>query len=103
MSKPEKLQDSAARYMAALHGIQSGIMVILEKGGALASRCSTKHMQTGLEARASDHAALAKILIGKGLFTEEEYSTAVADQLEEEKHSLEVELGEAIGATITLA
>jgi hypothetical protein len=50
-----------------------------------------------------DHAALAKLLIDKGLITEQEYLCAIADAMEAEKARYEKHLSNLLGKTITLA
>jgi hypothetical protein len=47
----------------------------------------------GVNAAMCDHAALARLLMAKGVFTEEEYHEAIASEMEAEKARYERELG----------
>lgn len=101
------------RYKAALHAMQSGVAAEMGdiSGVALAledelrgSATSPKHLRVGINAAMSDHAALVRLLIAKGLFTMEEYEKELADEMEREKARYEARLSEQHGgAKITLA
>lgn len=59
-------------YDAALHAIQSGVateMSLDNEQGAT----TPKHLRTGIDSVFVANAALARLLVKKGLFTEEEY------------------------------
>lgn len=51
----------------------------------------------------SDHGSLAKLLIDKGVITEDEYLEAIADGTEREKQRYEAILSERFGKPVTLA
>jgi len=65
-------------YTDALHGIQTGIALEIERGSMCAN---PKHLRVGLNASKSDQAGLVRLLIAKGIFTEEEYIEAVTDEI----------------------
>lgn len=72
------MADEKLSYEEALHGIQSGIRLEIENGSDCAS---PKHLRVGLNASKSDQAGLVRLLISKGIFTEEEYVEAVTDAI----------------------
>lgn len=82
------LRDLGLSYEQALHGIQTAVLhemnIWEEKNGGNRYRSEVlktsdthpngpKHTRVGLNMRACDHAALASVLIEKGVITEEEY------------------------------
>ena len=67
-----KLRDLGLSYQEATHGVQSAIKFEMERGDRN-NMDHIKHLRVGLDMRASDHAALATLLIAKGAFTEAEY------------------------------
>lgn len=88
------------RHHAAPHAMQTGVSYELQldpNGG------SPKHLRTGVNAAMCDHAGLIRLLIEKGLFTEDEYTKAIADEMEREKQRYEARLTERFGKKITLA
>ena len=95
MSKADR-----ARYKAALHAMQSGVAMAMERDH---KPTSPKHLRVGVNVALCDHAALVRLLMKKGLFTEEEYFSAIADQMEQERARYEVMLTELLDAKITLA
>lgn len=97
MSDPEKDQ---ARYDAAMHAVQSGVAAEQGRGS---QDGSPKHLRVGINARAVEHTALVRILIAKGVFTEEEYISELADEAEREKARYEQMLSEKLGTKVTLA
>jgi hypothetical protein len=88
--------DNKQRYEAALHAMQTGVKLELGREGVARNPDRTidvlhyvKHLRTGNNARAVDHAALIRLLIAKGLFTLEEYEKEIADEMEREKQRYE--------------
>lgn len=69
------------RYLSACHAQQSAVAFLIELGDT----CATpKHLRVGVNNALADVGALAKLLIGKGFFTQEEYADAVVDAAEAE-------------------
>lgn len=93
------------RYFAAGHAIQSGVKTDMETDVNHQSQGATtpKHLRTGLNLVMADHGSLAKLLIDKGIITEDEYLTAIADGAEREKARYEQILTDRLGTKITLA
>lgn len=93
------LDELRARYMAALHGVQTGIEYKRQYDRSFVSE---KHMRVGVDSAHVSQAALARVLIAKGMLTEEEYMEALAVEAERERKRLEIELSAHYGAKITL-
>lgn len=77
------------RYMAAAHAIQSAIAYLRSRdiaGGLPEERRSTgpKHLRVGVDMMKAEQAALAKLLIDRGVFTLPEYEEAITVALEVE-------------------
>jgi hypothetical protein len=73
-------------YEQALHGIQTGISLEIERGSDCAS---PKHLRVGVNYAMCEHAALVRLLIDKGLFTQEEYAQAITDEFNRELERIE--------------
>lgn len=69
------------RYRAASHAMQSGVAVLIEQGSR---ETEPKDLRVGVNSAMVDSAALAKLLLAKGVFTEREYLTALAEMMEAE-------------------
>jgi hypothetical protein len=76
-----------ARYVAAVHAVQSGVAAEMGKS------TEPKHLRVGINAAMCDHSALVMLLVSKGLFTLDEYHTAIADEMELEQARYEQRLG----------
>lgn len=75
--KDDKWTDLGLPYLDACHGVQTGVMYEMNKLDGSGGGTSPKHLRTGINIRACEHSALAKLLIEKGLITEEEYLEAI--------------------------
>ena len=78
------------RYFNASHAIQTGVAYEHNHGS---QDGSPKHLRTGINMRAVDHAALITLLVSKGIFTLEEYSAVLAAEAEAEKKRYEERIG----------
>jgi hypothetical protein len=67
--------------MTAAHAMQTGVKWEMETGSL---DTTPKHLRTGVNSALVDCTAIARLLISKGIFTEDEYYTAVADEMERE-------------------
>lgn len=92
-------EDDQARYLAASHAMQSGVAA---EQGAGSPDGTPKHLRIGVNSAQVSVAALARLLIDRGLFTEAEYVAAQADEMEAEVARYEQRISEATGATVTL-
>lgn len=61
-----------------------------------------KHLRVGINTAHVDHAALAGLLIKKGIITQEEYMDALVEAMEAEVKRYEAHLSKIYGANITL-
>ena len=88
------------RYHQAAHAMQTGVAMEMQ----LSTRnTEPKHLRVGINSALVDSAALAELLIRKGVITEAEYLEAIATAMEREAASYEQRLSEHYGRKITLA
>lgn len=83
-------QRDQDRYLAAMHAMQSGVLTEQQLGS---QDGTPKHLRVGVNAAQVATAALARLLIDKGLFTLDEYVAAQADEMEAEQKRYEQRLG----------
>lgn len=83
------------RYEYAAHRIQTAIAAMPDHRNQ-----TPKHLRTGIDLSKSDMGGLARLLIAKGVFTEEEYLTAIADAAEAEADAYDDELSVRHGVNI---
>lgn len=95
----ERMARAIARYEAALHGMQTGVGMEQARG---CRDGEPKHLRVGVNSALVDCAAIAKLLIAKGVFTEIEYFEAVADAMEQERSNYETRLSAALGTKVAL-
>lgn len=86
------------RYMEAAHAVQTGVMYDQE-----ATPDSFKHLRTGVNSAMVNSAAIASLLIARGVFTKEEYVASLADEMEREQARYEALLTERFGREVKLA
>jgi hypothetical protein len=100
MTEQEKL-DLLERYMSAAHGMQTGVAYKMEYD---AGDTTPKHLRVGVNSAMVDSYTIARLLIEKGIFTEEEYLTTQAEEMERERDSykqwLERYLGTGVNITL---
>lgn len=92
-------EEYAARYAAAAHAMQSGVKSEMELGSR---DTEPKHLRVGVNSALVDSAALAALLIAKGVITEDEYLEAIAAGMEREVTTYETRLSAALGTKVTL-
>lgn len=100
-TKRERLQQ---RYLTAAHAVQAGVAMELNDNppGNSASSGSPKMLRTGINLAMVEHGALIRLLITKGLFTEEEYFEELVKGVEDEQRQYEARLSAQYGGTIRL-
>lgn len=86
-------------YIDAAHGVQAGVSLFMERDPALVS---PKHLRVGVDSCMVNDAALARLLIKKGLFTAEEYMEEVRLEMNRELDRSEARATELLGTTVTL-
>jgi hypothetical protein len=99
MTTPEQ------RYAAAAHAMQSGVAMDMKTDpGGSRGGTTPKHLRVGVNSALVTQAALASLLVAKGVITQDEYVEAVADEMEKEKARFEQLLSERFGGQkVTLA
>jgi hypothetical protein len=78
------------RYLDAGHAVQTGVALEMAREGD--DSRAHKHLRVGINLRACDHTGLVKLLIAKGVITEDEYVEAMADEAELEVQRYEERL-----------
>lgn len=79
------------RYRELVHAMRSGVeldLMLRPDDGQL-----NKHLRMSIDVAMSDHAALTRILVSRGLITELEYHQALVDAMESEVKSYEIKHG----------
>jgi len=84
-----------AEYRRLGHAIQTG--VAYEMNNPAIKATEPKHLRTGLNCVMADVGSLGRLLIAKGLITEDEYYEAVLDGLRAEVIAYERRLNAAFG------
>ena len=85
------------RLAAETHAMQSGVAFDPDQGDR-----TPKHLRVGVNAALVETGVLAKILIDKGIITQLEYVTALADGMEAERMKYEAELTQKFGKPVKL-
>lgn len=99
MTDAERIAAATRRWHDAAHAMQSGVKAEME---LRPQPTSPKDLRTGVNVALTDHAALVKLLIAKGVITEVEYHEAIADGMEAEHRRYEARLSELMGKKVTL-
>jgi hypothetical protein len=89
------------RYVNAAHAMQSGVRLKMTREGIPDDKdlspshgeTSPKHLRVGVNSALSTLDAHTRLLIAKGVFTEEEYIEAVTEAMEREVDSYREALG----------
>lgn len=95
----ETIDEAKIRYQVAMHAVQSGVSA---KAGLDPTDLTPKHLRTGVNSALMAQAALTQILIDKGIITEAEWFTSLANVMENEVKLYEQILSNITGADITL-
>jgi hypothetical protein len=93
-------EDHSKRYLTAMHAMQTGVSYTIEKKP---QQVEPKHLRVGVNAAMVDHSGLVKLLLDKGIITEEEYLKAIADAMEEEAEKYRQSAAEIYGPGVKLA
>lgn len=87
------------RYLKAAHAMQSGVAMMMNHR---AEETAPKHLRVGVNSAMVDSAALARLLIAKGVFTAEEHAAALADEMQREADGYELKISNVVGHRVTL-
>lgn len=88
-------------YEEALHAVQSGVAMKTEL--KIGEETAPKHLRVGVNSAMCDHAALVRLLVVKGVITEDEYLSAIAQSMNDEADRYEKELSGILGRDVVLA
>ena len=99
MDEQTAIDLAVERYHAAAHACMTGAGYLVEKDPKVAN---PKHVRNGIDMRAVDTAALAGLLIEKGIITKVEYCEALANEAEAEQVRYEKTLRDLYGPDIKL-
>lgn len=97
-----KIESLSRRWVAAAHKVQTGIAALMNMPGGFRS-CETKHLRVGIDTTKADLGSLGRLLVAKGVCTEEELLTAIAEGMEAEAADYEARVSEAFGKKVTLS
>jgi hypothetical protein len=103
MTQHDTAEHDTARYNAAMHAVQSGVAMEIESGGEAGQQTTPKHLRVGVNAALVGNAAIARILIERGICTLTEYTAALATEAEAEQHRYEQRLSAELGTHVTLS
>ena len=90
--------NDSERHLAASKKMQSGVAFEHGRDGPE----SAKHLRVGINVALVDHGSLVALLLRKGIITEAEYLSAIADGMEAEVKRYEAKLTRETGAKVTL-
>lgn len=99
VSEQSSVEYWQARYLAAAHGMQTGVAYELEKDP---SSGTPKHLRVGVNSAMVEHAALIHLLVDKKIIGALEYRRAIAEGMENERDVYQDRLSQQFGANITL-
>lgn len=94
-----KKAEFSQRYHAAAHGCQSATAFLMQQLGDNAAGADHKHLRVGLSMTLVDSAAIAQLLMRKGVIGELEYLEALALGAEKELERLTREVHDKTGMT----
>lgn len=95
--------NAVERYIAAAHAMQSGVKADIETDARTQGCTRPKDIRVGINSALVDSAALAELLINKGIITLEEYQDVLAVAMEREAKRYEELLSTRLGTKVTLA
>jgi hypothetical protein len=87
--------DQQQRYMHHLHRMQAGVAL---QQGIDPTDGAPKHLRVGINSAHISHAALVRVLVARGLISNDEYVEALIQQTQEEADSYEERLARHYGA-----
>lgn len=96
----DRAEQARLRWERATHAMQTGVATEMELG--MPSATEPKHLRVGVNTALCDHGGLVRLLIVKGVITEEEYLEAIADEMEKEAARYTDHIEKALGRKVTL-
>lgn len=95
----QSIKELHQRYYALQHAMQTGVAY---ESNIRSGPTDPKHLRVGINTAMVEGAAVVKLLIRKGVITEEEYWLAVCGQMQEEVEDYERRLSESTNSTVRL-
>lgn len=86
-------QEDVDRYRKAMHGMQSGVATVMNFD---IHEGEPKHLRVGVNSAMVDSAALAALLIEKGVFSQDEFEAMLARTAEAERDRYVARIEEAV-------
>lgn len=93
------VEHSMARYQAACHAMQTGVMYLMQKK---VREVEPKHLRVGVNSAMVESSALAGLLIKHGIINEAEWYDALATSMEKEAADYQKEVEKVLGVKVTL-
>ncbi len=87
------------KYEALCHAMQTGVAYEMEYGS---KDTEPKHLRVGINSALVNDAALTRLLIKKGIITEEEYTVEVTEEMQREVTRYEERLTSRLGTKVSL-
>lgn len=90
------IEEKRQKYLSLCHAMQSGVAAKLNRDN---SDTTPKHLRVGVNSAMVDSAALATLLMKKGIITEDEYFDALIERMQAEVKAYEDWLNESFGVS----
>jgi hypothetical protein len=99
LPQEKSLEEVKKDYRRNAHRMQAGVAYKMNYDS---SETSPKHLRVGINSALSDQAALAELLIQKGIISQDEYVRAIAGQMKKEADNYELEIQSKLGPNVKL-
>lgn len=86
-------------YLEAQHAMQTGVAMEIELDN---HSVQPKHLRVGINTALCDQAALVRLLITKGIISNDEYLDAIKEEMNAEVTRYEIKLSDKLGKKVTL-
>lgn len=90
------IAEKREKYLELCHAMQSGVAAKMQRDN---SDTMPKHLRVGVNSAMVDSAALATLLMQKGIITEDEYYDALIERMQAEVAAYEAWLNESYGVS----
>ena len=90
-----------SRYLSAMKKMQAGVAFLMNHPDRT-RETDPKHLRAGINSAMVDSSALASLLIKKGVISEKEYLTALAEGAEAEAGAYEKRVQDIYGPSVKL-
>jgi predicted unusual protein kinase regulating ubiquinone biosynthesis (AarF/ABC1/UbiB family) len=94
MTEEQRIEAAQQRYFRALHAMQTGVAFSMDREP---SQTQPKHLRVGVNSAMVDSAAIAQLLIDKGIITRAEHVEMLASKMEAEAESYAKKLSDLNG------